>query len=104
MILGYNTQTQSSDEYGVFPSVYLLISLEPTLNQSRLLKKKVIHSYLSNSCEHADSSHTCTNMHTKFHDKSNFRHTWFKAQLETCLPHDFQKLKIDFKKIVCIPV
>ena len=42
MILGYNTQAQSSDEYSVFPSVYLLISLEPTLNQSRLLKKKVM--------------------------------------------------------------
>ena len=41
MLLGYNTQTQSSDEYGVFPSVYLLISLEPTLNQSPLLKRKV---------------------------------------------------------------
>lgn len=41
MILGYNTQTQSNDEYNVIPSVYLLISLEPTLNQSPLLKKKV---------------------------------------------------------------
>ena len=44
MILGYNTQTQSNDEYGVIPSVYLLLSLEPTLNQSPLLKKKV-HMY-----------------------------------------------------------
>ena len=39
MILGYDTQSRYSD--GSTPSVYLLLSLEPTLNEFPLLMKKV---------------------------------------------------------------
>jgi len=40
MILGYDTQSRYSDE--TTPSIYLLLSLEPTLNEFALLKKKVL--------------------------------------------------------------